>query len=151
MCFKTHEKQNLISGKCKNVMKINQLFVKKIDIDVLMKLLSCFGLENLNDRKFFSKYDLLQQNTVAKLNALKPELEEYYLPCKARIYLDNITEKRGLTVLKQVLRLHNYYLLSRERNFNQKKVIFYQLVNDKDKTRPQKMKHYNVINVVHFD
>ena len=132
-------------------MKINQLFVKKVDIDVLIRLLHCFGLDNMNDRKFFSKYDLVQHNTVQKLNTLKVELEEYYLPCKAKIYLENITEKRALTVLKQVLRLHNYYLLSRERNFNQKKVIFYQLVNDKDKTRPQKMKRYNVVNVVHFD
>lgn len=132
-------------------MKINQLFTKKVDTDVVLKLLQCFGINDLNEKKIFCKYDLMQNNTVAKLNTLKPELEHYYLPCKARVYLEDLTEKRAITVLKQVLRLHGYYLNSKEKNLNNKKIIFYQMINEKDKLQPQNMKRYNITNILSFD
>lgn len=132
-------------------MKINQLFTKKVDTDVVLKLLQCFGINDLNEKKVFCKYDLMQNNTVSKLNALKPELERYYLPCKAKVYLEDLTEKRAITVLKQVLRLHGYYLNSKEKNLNNKKIIFYQMINEKDKLHPQNMKKYNITNILNFN
>lgn len=121
-------------------MKINQLFVKMVDVDMLCKLLACFELKGLHDMQMFSKNELVQRKTAEKMLALKPELQTYYLRCKAQIYLDNITLKKSITVLKQVLRLYDYYLVSHEKNINNKKVIFYQLVAAVDRHPPTNMK-----------
>jgi len=131
-------------------MKIHQLFTKRVDVDLLLELLKCFGLKDLNDKRLFCKYDMIQNNTVAKLSDLKVALEEFYLPCKAKIYLENITEKRSVTVLKQVLRLHGYYLISKEKNVNNKKIIFYHLINEKDKQTTNLMRKYDVTNIIDF-
>lgn len=134
-------------------MKINQLFTKKVDTDILLKLLSCFGINDLNDKRFFCKYDMIQANTIERIAEVKDELEEYYLPCKARIYLDieNMNEKRAITILKQVLRLHGYHLISKEKNVNNRKIIFYQLMNEKDTSQTHHMKKYVVTNILTFD
>lgn len=131
-------------------MKINQLFNRKVDTEVLLKLLHCFGLNDLNDKRTFCKYDIIQNNTVFKLNSMRSILETYYLPCKAKVYLEDIDEKRAITILKQILRLHGYYLNSKEKNFNNRKIIFYQLINEKDKQRSNNMKQYQITNILNF-
>jgi hypothetical protein len=132
-------------------MKINQLFVKRVDTDVLLDLLKCFGLDDFNDKRLFSRCDLIQHATLLKIELMKPQLEQYYLPCKAKMYLGVINEKRAITILKQVLRLHGYFLISREKNVNNKKIIFYQLINEKDKDKQLNMKQYNITNILCFD
>ena len=131
-------------------MKINQLFTRKVDTEVLLKLLHCFNLVDLNDKRMFCKYDLIQNDTTTKLNEIKDRLEDYYLPCKSKVYLEDINEKKAITILKQVLRLHGYYLNSKEKNFNNKKIIFYQLINEKDKKKSHNMKKYNITNILLF-
>lgn len=131
-------------------MKIHQLFRQKVETETLIKLLSCFGLIDLEDKKIFSKYDLCQQDTVNQLQDLLPELQSYYLPCKAKIYLDNLTEKKALTVLKQVLRIHGYYLLSKERNMNNKKVILYQLMGERERYSLPMMKMHTITHILNF-
>lgn len=121
-------------------MKINQLFTKQIEIDLVLQLLACFGLESLSDKKMFSKNDMVQLGTVQKLMELIPTLQQYYLPCKAKLYLNNINEKRALTILKQILRLHHYFLLSIEKNIQNKKIIFYKLLNQAEYSSLQHMK-----------
>lgn len=113
-------------------MKINQLFGRILDEEMLMKILNCYGLRNLDDKHTFKKHDLVLLKTVEKLIALKPELEKYYLPCKAKLYLENITEKKSITILRQILRLFNFYLFSKEKNIQSRKIIFYTLTSDKE-------------------
>lgn len=131
-------------------MKINQLFRKRVDTELLMDIVTCFGLSTLNDRRCFSKQDLMQEHTVDKLQHIIPMLEEYYLPCKARVYIDDMTEKRAITMLKQVLRLHGYFLMSRERNLNNRKIIYYQLMNEMERDIIPKIHHHNVTQVLYF-
>lgn len=133
-------------------MKIHQLFVKKVDTELVLKMLECFGLQDFNDKKLFSRYDLVQHRTLEIFeNTLKEDLKKFYLPCKSKMYLENLTEKRLITILKQVLRLHGYYLFSKEKNYNNKKIIFYQLINERDKCKPMHMKQYNITNILYFD
>ena len=113
-------------------MKINQLFNNVVDDDVLSQVLECFGLVGLSDKKSFKKQDLIAIQTVQKLNALKDVLKMYYMTCKANIYLENLTEKKSITILRQIVRLFNYHIASKERNINNKKVIYYVLESDKD-------------------
>ena len=114
-------------------MKINQLFVKHVDIDMLNLIIECFGLHGMTDKRMFSKTDMAQHETTTKLLNLIPQLQEYYLPCKAKVYLNNITEKKCITILKQVLKLYGYVLLSKERNSRHRKVILYQIVSEQER------------------
>lgn len=132
-------------------MKIHQLFRLKVETDVLIKLLKCFNLNGLEDKKVFSKYDLVKCDTLHKLEDMKSELEIYYLPCKSKIYLHELTEKKAITVLKQVLRLHGYFLVSKEKNVSNKKVIFYVLMNEKEKHKTPNMKKFGITNVLTFN
>ena len=131
-------------------MKINQLFTSKVDIQFVIQLLKCFDLSSLQDKKTFSKFDIIQNNTVQKVAMLIPQIETYYLPCKAKIYLLELNEKRVITILKQILRLHGYYLASKERNYNNSKITFYQVIDEKDKMKSNNMKTYQITNILNF-
>lgn len=122
-------------------MKINQLFVKHVNMDMLNLVIECVGLTGLSDRRLFSKADMVRIATAERMRALVPQLTEYYLPCKAKIYLNNITEKKSITVLKQILKLHGHVLLSKERNSRHRKVILYQIVSDQER---QSVEHIEV-------
>lgn len=130
-------------------MKIYQLFIKKVEDELLAKLLRCFGLQGLEDRRVFNKHDMVQMRTVEQMKNLSDELATYYLPCKAKIYLQDLTEKRAITVLKQVIRLYDYHLASIEKNASGRKIINYCLVsNTSDTLRPRRMKHHDKASTV---
>jgi hypothetical protein len=118
-------------------MKINQLFNKAITEDLVQRVLQCFGLSGFGDRRMFCKFDLENQKTVERMNAIVPELRHYYMPCKAKTYLVDMTVKKCVTVLKQVIRLYGLSLISKEKNVQGRKVIFYQMLGsgDYDKMR----------------
>jgi len=108
-------------------MKINQLFNKNVEQNVLQDVLTCFGLKSLDDRHMFKRQDLINHQTVQKLNLMKTLLASYYLPCKAKMYLENINEKKAVTLLRQIVRLFDHHIVSKEKNILNKKVIFYML------------------------
>ena len=58
--------------------------------ELVEKLINTFGLMGFNDDSFFSKKETEKNNTISKINNLVPILDEYYLPCKKRIYLRDI-------------------------------------------------------------
>lgn len=134
-----------------DAMKINQLFVKPIDMIMLESILYCFTLSSLNDKKMFSKTDLAEWRTVQKLQAITDVLRTYYIPCKARLYLDNLTEKKAITVLKQVLRIHGYALASKEKNIKNKKMLYYQLTSRSHKDQDVVVKRNRSRSVIIFD
>lgn len=113
-------------------MKLNQLFYDIPPIEVINQILLAFGLSNLRDSKEFNKSDLVSNNTVAKIIELIPVLTLYYLPCKANIYLRDITIKRTITILQQHLRLYEHRLSRDERIVDGKKDIFYRIIREKD-------------------
>jgi len=66
----------------------NQLFQKKVPLEVVNRLCNCFGLEGLEDYNTVFNYQSLKYyKTYEKINEMKEELKEYYLPCKS-YYLD---------------------------------------------------------------
>jgi len=112
-------------------MKYFQLFTEKPNIDFMTTLVRCFGLESIDDSTEFSKVDLININTVTKLEDLIPELIIYYLPCKSRIYLSSITIKRTITILSQFLKLYDYKLCRKEKIVDQNKMIYYNIFDNK--------------------
>ena len=108
-------------------MKINQLFIKNIPKDIVLLLLNTFNLTSLNDHSLFSKYDLEKINIVERINNIKSILWEYYLPCKAVIFLVDLNTLRCITILRQILRLSHYKLLSYQKYLQDTKVTMYHI------------------------
>ena len=106
----------------------NQLFRISPDLKITEKLLSNFGINGLEDNHSFTKLNLGDLNTVDKLNEMYGELDKYYIPCKSKLYLQNIDEKRAITILRQFLKIHNYTLMSKEKYVKGKKNLFYQVI-----------------------
>ena len=74
--------------------------------------------------RWFSKEDLHTQTMEIWL----PELEAYYLPCKAKRFLhDDFSTQRLITVLRHLSPLHQVELKSQERMMAGKKTTFYML------------------------
>lgn len=113
-------------------MIYNQLFCEEPTIGFMNDLLKCYGLNSLDDNIEFSKSDLCENKTVDKLEDMIHELIMFYLPCKAKIYLDVITEKRAITILSQFIKLFSYKLARKEKIINKKKIIFYKIQKIED-------------------
>lgn len=116
-------------------MSKNQIFKKMIPKDLLQEIISAFGLRNLDDKRNFSRKDLTLLNTVELINNLKDKLVKYYLPCKARTYLNDLNEKNVITILRQCIKPFNYTVCSREKYLKGEKFIIYNIV-------PSSLKNY---------
>ena len=88
----------------------NQLFRYKPPLELVLKILNCFGLEDLDDRRCFNRVMLEDIDAVKKIEILKDELAIYYLPCKARNYLNQLNENNIITLLRQLVKLYGYTL-----------------------------------------
>ena len=116
-------------------MPKNQLFRVLPDIDIINAILHTFGLSSLNDTKFFTKESIKENNTVNQLNDMKDKLELYYLPCK-KLYINDITEKRCIVILRQFIKVHGYTLISKERYIQGKKLNVYRMIEDDTTVKP---------------
>jgi hypothetical protein len=106
----------------------NQLFKKSPDVDTTIKLLNHFGIQDLNDNHSFHKKNLIDLDTVSEISNMVDELEKYYLPCKAKVYLSDINERKCITILRQFLKSQGYTLISKEKYINKKKLLIYQVI-----------------------
>ena len=129
-------------------MKIHQLFRDKVPDDLLDRIVKCYGLKSLDDQSSFSKDDIERQGIVAHFSKLVEELRRYYLPCKARLYLDDLGPHSSssssnlqpyITVLRQVARLSGKSLKSSQRYINNRKITFYFLTDNHDSIRNIKL------------
>jgi hypothetical protein len=132
-------------------MKINQLFVRPVDVEMLNMILQCFNLQDATDKRMFCKSDMVEYKTVERLKDIKHIISSFYIPCKAKLYLSDLTEKKAITLLKQVLRLHGLSLISKEKNSKNKKIIYYQIVNENDLLEPYCMRRRLAHNVIIFN
>ena len=108
----------------------NQLFRIIPDKKITLKLLSFFGIHNFEDNHSFTKDLLIEFNTLENFNNIIKELENYYLPCKYKIYLRNLNEKKCITILRQFLKFM-IIPFSKEKYKNGKKLLFYQVIVNK--------------------
>lgn len=108
--------------------KKNQLFKINPDSFIIDKLLTAFCLKNIDDTRFFTKQNILDNDTPQKIISLIPELINYYLPCKAKIYLKDINHKKCITILRQFLKFFQYKCIGTEKCFNGKKQMTYRLM-----------------------
>ena len=58
-----------------------------------------------------------------KLNTLK----EFYLPCKRKVYFDDLNHKKIITILRQSIKLLGYKIESREKLSQGQKLLIYRI------------------------
>ncbi len=119
---------------------LNQLFSKIPDREIILEILNAFGIQNLNNiDQPFNKKDLDKRKTVEKMQKIKNKLEEYYIPCKAKIYLKKkLTNRSIMTILRQFLKNEGYFINYWETYVDGVKTTYYQIKENikstKDKT-----------------
>ena len=120
-------------------MPINQLFKNMPDRSFVIELINLYGIEDFDDDKYFTKKTLETLNTIENLNSIKDKLNEYYIECKSKTYLTDITIKRCIVILRQFLRCHGYTLFSKEKFVKGEKQTIYKIVKlDKEVIVPKK-------------
>ena len=132
--------------------KKDQNFKKKPDLKIIQPILETFGLDNLEDDRFFTKEHMKEIKTIENINNIKEKLEEYYLPCKSKIYLKDLTEKKCITILRQFVKNYNYKVIGIEKSIKGNKQTTYRLmyVNQdflSPKKEPEKQRKY----IISFD
>ena len=106
-----------------------QLFKKIPPKDLVLKLLNCFGFKDFQDKRCICKKYFKKMKTIDQINLLIPEIKKYYLPCKAKTYLNIINNNSAMTILRQLIRPYKYVLIAREKYINGEKLINYTLNN----------------------
>ena len=92
--------------------------------ELLLEFIGAFGLKSLDDASWFSKSHV----RLDQLETVLIDLEAYYVPCKARVYLhSDLTEQRAITILRQVLKAHGVSLISSERGRDNMKCLWYHI------------------------
>lgn len=107
---------------------VNQLFINKPSKDFVEKIIKYIILDGFDENFFFTKKEIEEKNIIELMSDDLEILKEYYLPCKRKIYFnDNITPKRLITILRQILKLYNYKINSKEKYSNGVKFLLYNL------------------------
>jgi hypothetical protein len=100
----------------------DQIFRTLPDVTLVQELLqTCWHLHGLKDTRQFSRDIISQEAMVTLVEKMRP----FYLPCKARTYLSDMQPKRAITVLRHMLRLFGYKLISEETHVDKRKTILY--------------------------
>tara|TARA_E500000178_G_scaffold355015_1_gene426073 strand:- start:2275 stop:2670 length:396 start_codon:yes stop_codon:yes gene_type:complete len=108
-------------------MPKNQLFKSIPDLQIVQSVLEAFGLDDIEDTRLFTKEHMLDVETVEKLTELKDDLKKYYLPCKEK-YLNDLNEKKCITILRQLIKIHHYKCIGIEKSIKGKKMMTYRLI-----------------------
>ena len=112
-------------------MAINQLFKIKPSKGLLKEILLYINidLDNIEKKDCFSIKDIIDSKIDTKFILIKEKLDNYYLPCKKKIYLDNLTIKKFITILRQLLKLYNFKLQTFDKYNNGNKYIIYYIIS----------------------
>lgn len=76
-------------------------------------------------------------NTLEILGELSDELRTYYIPCKRKVYVDNLTYKKSITLFRQFLKQFHYKCMGIEKSIKGVKQMTYRVMpEDKEQVSP---------------
>ena len=113
-------------------MTINQLFLIKPPMDLLLKLLKHCSINSLDSNVQISLKSLDLNNTLIKSKLILDDISEYYLPCKKKKCFNELDNKKLITIIKQLLKLYDHKLQSNEKYSRGSKYTVYQIIPIKD-------------------
>jgi len=102
------------------------LFKKLPPKELVNEVLVHLQFIGFSDNRIFTKYDISKE----KFEEIITWIEPYYVPCKVKRFLYDINENKQITVLRHLLRAHNYDLNAHEKLVNGTKTTTYQLKVD---------------------
>ena len=108
-----------------------QLFKRRLDKELLILIKKTYNIKSMDNYSFTKKY-LGEIDISNKLDEIKIVLYAYYLNCKGYKYLENITIKRSITILRQIIKEFNYKLTSIEKYSQNKKYTVYKIIKIKN-------------------
>ncbi len=127
-------------------MAKNQLFKVLPDRNFVVELLNLYGIKDFYDTHYFTLANLISLNTLKNVIDITDKLENFYIPCKAKVYLKNINLKRCIVILRQFLKCHNFTLYSKEKYFKKIKHTTYRIISDNEGiTTPDKKSNSIVV------
>ncbi len=127
--------------------KKEQLFKNIPPKEFVEDILKLFIPNGFQDSYYqFSRKMITEKNVIEKLNLLMPQLKEYYMNCKHKKYLENLDSKKCVTILRQLLRLYEYRVVSMEKYHNGQKFLLYKI----EKIEVEKDNHQKKL-IVEFD
>jgi hypothetical protein len=82
------------------------------------------NLRSLEDSTWFSKLSI----HLDELEGFFPQLEPYYVPCKAKEFLHrSLTSSRAVTIIRQLITAAGYELIAQEKTCGGVKGMWYQI------------------------
>jgi hypothetical protein len=106
--------------------EIKHLFRKRPTLEIVEQILQALHFTGLEDGRTFKKGDI----DLTAFEELLPLLEPYYLPCKAKLFLYEFSQAKGITVIRHLLRAHGYKLHVYEKVSQGVKQTLYQIERD---------------------
>ena len=112
---------------------INQLFKIKPSHDFVLEFIKLFIPCGFNEHYTFTKEKLINNNIIEKMESYYyvKEFKKIYMPCKYNKYFKKLNEKKVITILRQILKLYNYKIYSKEKYENKTKKLFYNIKKTK--------------------
>ena len=110
------------------LFKKNQLFSKNFPpFELVNDIIYHIFKKNLEDNIYieFTIKKLKNNNVTHIINHFIPELKKYYLKCKHEKYLENLNEKKIITILRQILKPYHYEINAFEKYSNKEKYLLY--------------------------
>ncbi len=128
-------------------VKKEQLFKKIPSKEFVEDILKLFIPNGFQDSYYqFSRKMITEKNIIEKLNLLMPQLKNHYMNCKHKKYLENLDPKKCVTILRQLLRLYEYRVISMEKYHNGQKFLLYKI----EKIEIEKDNHQKKL-IIEFD
>ena len=126
----------------------NQLFSKENPpFDLVKKILFLLINKDLNENTYyeFSRKTLYNKNIIENMGEYIEELKKYYLKCKHSKYLENLNEKKLITLYRQILRPYDFTINAYEKYNNGEKFLLYVI----EKKKELSLKKVN--SIINFD
>jgi hypothetical protein len=92
-------------------------------LELVLDILRSLHFTGLDDGRLFHKNDI----SLSAFEDWLPLLEPYYLPCKSKLFLHNFNIQKAITVLRHLLRAHDYKLRAYEKVHQGVKQTLYQM------------------------
>ena len=123
-------------------MVLNQLFNEKPSLELVNKLVSKFGLKDINDSTEFTTLDMDRINTLVNFKIIENDIRDIYIPCKREKYASSFTNKSLITILRQFIKMYEHDLFSKEKFIKGQKYLVYKIITKQDKEFSKKNKKY---------
>ena len=114
--------------------RYGQYFHQKPDENLLIKVLNCFSMNEIQYNYILSKNHVNESSVINNFNNLIPDLSLYYIPriINSFFYTTPITFNNCITLLRHVLSFFNHFIISKGVVYQNKKITHYTIHNCKD-------------------